>query len=44
MQPSLMIFRVLRNMLHCLNVPVTNERLQTLIKEQFYHGSVRAIS
>ena len=44
MQPSLMIFRVLRNMLHCLHVPVTNERLQTLINEQFYHGSVRAIS
>lgn len=43
MQPSLMIFLVLRKTFHCLNVPVTNERLRNLITEQSYQGSLRTI-
>ena len=44
MQPSIMIFRVLRNMLQSLQAPVTNKRLRTLISEQLYHGSIRTIT
>jgi len=44
MRPSLMIFSVLRNMLHCLQVPITNERLLDLINKQLHHGSIRTIT
>ena len=44
MKSSLMIFRVLRYLLQCLNVPVTNERLRNLIEEQLYQGSIQTIT
>ena len=39
-----MIFRVLRNMLQFLKVPVTKKRLRNLIREQLYHGSIRTVT
>ena len=43
MQTSLMIFHILRVMLHKLHVPVTDERLRNLIKEQIHRGSLKTL-
>ncbi len=44
MQHSLKMFSILQNMLHLLHIPITKMRLQELISEQMYHGSIRTIT
>ena len=44
MQPSLVMYRILRKLLQCLQVLVTDERLRGFIREQLYHDSVRTIT
>ena len=44
MKLSIMMFRVLRIMLHQLQVRVTDERLRNLIQEQFHQGTIRMIA
>lgn len=44
MQHSLVMFSILQNMLHLLHIPITKMRLQQLISEQMYHGSIRTIT
>ena len=44
MKTSLMIFHILRVMLHRLHAPVTDERLRNLIKEQIHRGSLKTIT
>ena len=38
-----MFFRVLKNLLHGLHLPITNKQLQSLIKDQWFYGSIRTI-
>ena len=44
MKPSLMIFRVLQQLLQGLHISVTDARLRILIKEQLYQDTLRTIS
>ena len=44
MRFSFVMFRLLRNLLQSLQVPVTNEYLRNLILEQLYHGSIQTIT